>query len=80
MLITSHILAELEEIADDVAFLCDGTLRFAGSVAALLEQTREERLEAAVAALMKSERASPKAAEVHRLPIVRVPAPLAQNA
>ena len=80
VLITSHILAELEEIADDVAFLCDGTLRFAGSVAALLEQTREERLEAAIAALMKSERAAPRAAEAHHSPIVAVPAPLAQNA
>lgn len=61
VLITSHILAELEELADDVAFLCDGYLRFAGSVAALLARTGERRLEAAVAALMRSERARPVA-------------------
>jgi Cu-processing system ATP-binding protein len=53
VLITSHILAELEELADDIAFLCDGSLKFAGSVAALLEKTGETRLEPAIAALMK---------------------------
>ncbi len=57
VLITSHILTELEELADDVAFLCDGHLRFSGSVAALLERSGERRLEAAIAALMRSERA-----------------------
>ncbi|MFI5311794.1 MAG: ABC transporter ATP-binding protein [Gemmatimonadales bacterium] len=61
VLITSHVLTELEELADDVAFLCDGTLRFAGSVAALLARTGEKRLEAAVAALMRSERSVPPA-------------------
>lgn len=62
VLITSHILTELEELADDVAFLCDGHLRFAGTVAALLERTRERRLEAAIAALMRSERSRTAAA------------------
>ncbi len=55
VLITSHILAELEELADDVAFLCDGRLRFAGTVAALLERTGQTRLEPAIAALMRIE-------------------------
>jgi Cu-processing system ATP-binding protein len=52
VLISSHILAELEEVADDVAFLCDGTLRFAGSVASVLAQTGRARLGDAIAALM----------------------------
>lgn len=56
VLITSHILAELEELADDIAYLCDGTLQFAGSIDALLAQTREGNLEAAVAALMRRPR------------------------
>lgn len=51
VLITSHILAELEELADDIAFLCDGSLKFAGSVASLLAHTRTVRLEPAIAAL-----------------------------
>jgi Cu-processing system ATP-binding protein len=56
VLVTSHIIAELEEISDDVAFLCDGSMRFAGTVHDLLAQTRKPRLESAVASLMRSER------------------------
>lgn len=53
VLISSHILVELEELADDVAFLCDGHLRFAGPVEALLRATGTRRLEPAVAALLR---------------------------
>lgn len=53
ILISSHILVELEEFADDVAFLCDGRLRFAGPVEALLKETGTRRLEPAVAALLR---------------------------
>ncbi len=53
VLITSHILSELEELADDVAFLTDGHLRFAGPVSALLAETGTRRLEPAIAALLR---------------------------
>ncbi len=53
ILISSHILSELEELADDVAFLCEGHLRFAGPVGALLAETGTRRLEPAVAALLR---------------------------
>lgn len=53
VLVTSHILSELEELADDVAFLNDGALRFAGPVQALLEHTGMRRLEPAVAAMLR---------------------------
>ncbi len=53
VLITSHILSELEELSDDVAFLCDGRLRFAGPVDALLRETGMRRLEPAIAALLR---------------------------
>lgn len=53
ILISSHILSELEEFADDVAFLSDGQLRFAGPVDALLQETGTRRLEPAVAALLR---------------------------
>lgn len=53
VLITSHILSELEELADEVAFLTDGRLRFAGSVQALLAETGTRRLEPAIAALLR---------------------------
>ena len=56
VLITSHIMTELEELADSIAFLCEGRLRFYGSIAALLARTGEKKLEPAVAALMRSER------------------------
>ena len=47
VLISSHILSELEEIADDIAFLSDGHLRFSGPISALLEETGMRRLEPA---------------------------------
>lgn len=53
VLISSHILVELEELADDVAFLCEGHLRFAGPVETLLKETGTRRLEPAVAALLR---------------------------
>jgi Cu-processing system ATP-binding protein len=57
VLVTSHVLSELEETADDVAFLCDGRLRFAGAVAALLARTGAPTLERAIAQLMREEAA-----------------------
>jgi Cu-processing system ATP-binding protein len=51
--VTSHVLSELEELADDVAFLVDGRVHFAGSVEELLRATRQHRLERAVAHMMR---------------------------
>ena len=53
ILISSHILSELEEIADDIAFLNEGHLRFVGPIASLLQETGTRRLEPAVAALLR---------------------------
>jgi len=55
VLLASHTLAELEEVADDVIFLLEGRVRFHGPVNLLMEQTGEPRLERAVAALMRQE-------------------------
>lgn len=52
VLVTSHIMSELQELCDDVAFLIDGIVRFAGPVATLTAMTRQATLERAVAALM----------------------------
>ena len=71
VLVTSHIMAELEQLADDVAFLCDGKLRFAGSVAGLLAETRERALEDAIATLMRRERA-PAASSLAHPPAITV--------
>lgn len=61
VLITSHILSELEELADDVAFLSEGQLRFAGPVETLLADTGMRRLEPAIAALLRGVRLEPGA-------------------
>ena len=51
-ILTSHVISELEELADDVAFLLDGTVRFAGPIEDLKRQTRQASLERAVAHVM----------------------------
>jgi Cu-processing system ATP-binding protein len=58
-LLTSHIMTELEELADDVAFLLDGRIQFAGPVDRLREETGEDRLEPAVSVLMRRRGSSP---------------------
>lgn len=52
-IITSHVLRELEELADDVLFLTDGRVRFSGSLDDLRAFTGEGRLERAVGRLME---------------------------
>jgi len=52
VLVTSHIMGELEDLCDEVVFLLDGTVRFAGPIGALTEQTRQKSLERAIASLM----------------------------
>jgi Cu-processing system ATP-binding protein len=52
-LITSHVLSEIEELADDVLFVIDGRVRFSGSLDGLRVETGERRLERAVGSLMK---------------------------
>ncbi len=51
--LTSHVMSELAELADDVAFLVDGRVRFAGPVDELLRATRQATLERAVAHLLR---------------------------
>jgi Cu-processing system ATP-binding protein len=50
--ITSHVLSELEELADDVVFLVDGRIQFNGSVHQLKVETRQLSLERAIAQMM----------------------------
>jgi len=51
-IVTSHVMAELEEVADDVVFLADGQVRFSGSLDNLKQTTRQVNLERAIAELM----------------------------
>ena len=52
IIVTSHVLSELDEVADRIAFLLDGVVRFSGSRDELLRSTGQARLERAVADLM----------------------------
>ena len=52
-IITSHIMTELEQIADDVIFLSDGQVRFSGSLDDIKTLTRQKNLERAIAELME---------------------------
>ena len=52
-LLTSHIMSELDELADDVAFINDGKVAFVGAVTELKRITRQSNLERAIAEMMK---------------------------
>jgi len=49
VLLTSHVMSELEELADDIAFLVEGRIRFSGAVHDLKKGTRQLSLERAIA-------------------------------
>jgi Cu-processing system ATP-binding protein len=51
-IITSHVMSELEELADDVIFMSDGKVRFSGSLEQIKRLTRKDDLERAVAELI----------------------------
>jgi Cu-processing system ATP-binding protein len=53
-LITSHVLAEVEEIADDVLLLVEGRIHYGGSVEALWRLTGERHLEPAIGRLLEA--------------------------
>jgi Cu-processing system ATP-binding protein len=55
VLVTSHVLSELDQLADRIVFLLDGTIRFDGSRDALLSATGEATLERATARLMRAD-------------------------
>jgi len=55
IILTSHILSEIDELADDIVYLCDGTVHFAGGVTELKRQTGTPTIERAIAALMRQE-------------------------
>jgi Cu-processing system ATP-binding protein len=54
-LLTSHIMSELEELSDDVAFLLEGRIRYAGPASALKTRSSQASLERALAWMMRGE-------------------------
>jgi Cu-processing system ATP-binding protein len=57
-IITSHIMSELQEIADDLILISDGRTQFSGSVEEAIAITRQVNLERAVAELMERGKAA----------------------
>ena len=61
VMITSHVLSELEELADAVVFLHEGRVSWSGPLAQLIEQTQCATLERAIASLMGKSSPTPRA-------------------
>jgi len=57
ILITSHILSDLDDIATDVLYIIDGELQFYKTLEALKAETSEPRLANAIATIMKKQNA-----------------------
>lgn len=55
ILITTHIMSFVEEVADEIVFLLDGEIYFKGSAKNLKSQTDQPDLEHAIAHLMKKD-------------------------
>ncbi len=53
ILITSHIMSEVEEVADDIFCLVDGNFRFYESIETLKSETGETRLSRAIAKVLQ---------------------------
>jgi Cu-processing system ATP-binding protein len=52
VILTSHIMSEIEELAQDLVFLVEGNVIYQGPVASLLARSGELRLERAIAAIL----------------------------
>jgi len=55
ILITTHIMSVVEELADEIVFLLDGKIYFKGSIKALKKQTENDNLEHAIANLISKQ-------------------------
>jgi Cu-processing system ATP-binding protein len=53
ILLTSHVMSELEELADEVLFLLDGVIVFRGTLEDIRNKSGETKLERAIAKLMQ---------------------------
>ncbi len=55
ILITTHIMSFVEEMADEIVFLLDGKIYFKGTINLLKEQTNQNNLEHAIAEILRTQ-------------------------
>ncbi|TDE30387.1 ABC transporter ATP-binding protein [Flavobacterium ranwuense] len=55
ILITSHLLSELDDMVTQIIFMQDGKVYFHKTIADLLQSTNEERISKAIAKILKSQ-------------------------
>jgi Cu-processing system ATP-binding protein len=53
ILVTSHILSDLDEFTSDVVYICEGRIHYNNSIESLKEETNEKRLGKAIATLIR---------------------------
>jgi Cu-processing system ATP-binding protein len=53
IILTSHVMSELEELTDEVVFLLEGEILFRGTLDEIRERTGEVKLERAIAGMME---------------------------
>lgn len=53
IVLTSHVISDLEELADHIVFLVEGVVHYEGSVSAILEKFKSKNLERAMAQMIK---------------------------
>jgi len=52
IVLTSHLMNEVQELSDEIVFLLEGEIKFKGTINSLLEDKKETKLERAIAELM----------------------------
>jgi Cu-processing system ATP-binding protein len=55
IIITSHVMSEIEELADEILFLLNGKVYFSGLISELLISQNETKLERAVAKILENQ-------------------------
>ena len=56
IVITSHILSDLDDLSSDVAYICDGILHYNNSIKTLKDETGEQRLGKAIATMISQKK------------------------
>jgi Cu-processing system ATP-binding protein len=57
VILSTHIMAEVEELADDIIFLLEGEIYYNGTTVGLIDSTGEQKLERAIARMMEGAKA-----------------------